>query len=276
MCRNHEDLLEMAVIESLPLRQIFYAFISNHLQRNSELKGSAYGFQGISSDSIGGNMALSVKLYRVVGKGKDRRYVAIDLERRGRRSKEDVTGPFYLRYGLKYESVGMDFKAAVEAMQRRQATLDAVGSGVAVKADGDPNRRRVVDEVKKFLAKKSLLKDLKTVKTYTERLGYFLDWCERSGIKHLDQLTVGDDLLPYVSSFGNARPPGTLCLNPVTFTTFSKRATPSCVQAPVDPGSSRQNAADASALALLPAAKCKQKSSSYVHPNRNISNATHP
>jgi integrase len=26
-----------------------------------------------------------------------------------------------------------------------------------------------------------------------------LDWFERSGIKHLDQLTVGDDLLPYVS-----------------------------------------------------------------------------
>jgi hypothetical protein len=30
-------------------------------------------------------------------------------------------------------------------------------------------------------------------------LGYFLDWCECSGIKHLDQLTDGDDLLPYVS-----------------------------------------------------------------------------
>jgi hypothetical protein len=130
------------------------------LQRNSELKGSAYGFQGISSElSIGGNMALSVKLYRVVGKGKDRRYVPIDLGRRGRRSKEEVTGPFYLRYGVKYESVGMDFKTAVEAMQRRQATLDAVGSGAAVKQDGDPNRKRVVDEVKKFLAKKSLLKD---------------------------------------------------------------------------------------------------------------------
>jgi hypothetical protein len=57
----------------------------------------------------------------------------------------------------------------------------------------------VTDEVKKFLGKKSLLKDPKTVKTYTERLGYFLDWCERSGIKHLDQLTHGDDLLPYVS-----------------------------------------------------------------------------
>jgi hypothetical protein len=37
-------------------------------------------------------MALSVKLYGVVGKGKDRRYVAIDLERRGRRSKEDFPG----------------------------------------------------------------------------------------------------------------------------------------------------------------------------------------
>jgi len=53
----------------------------------------------------------------------------------------------------------MDFKTAVEAMQRRQSMLDAVGSGVAVKPDGDPNRKRVVDEVKKFLAKKSLLKD---------------------------------------------------------------------------------------------------------------------
>ena len=35
---------ESAGSESLPLRQIFYAFISNHLQRNSELKSSAYGF----------------------------------------------------------------------------------------------------------------------------------------------------------------------------------------------------------------------------------------
>jgi hypothetical protein len=74
-------------------------------------------------------MALSVKLYRVVGKGKDRRYIPIDLGRWGRRSKEEVTGPFYRRYGLKYESAGMDFKASVEAMQRRQAALDAVCSG---------------------------------------------------------------------------------------------------------------------------------------------------
>ncbi len=45
-------------------------------------------------------MALSVKLYRVVGKGKDRRYIPIDLGRRGRRPKEDFTGPFYFRYGV--------------------------------------------------------------------------------------------------------------------------------------------------------------------------------
>jgi hypothetical protein len=48
-------------------------------------------------------MALSVKLYGVVGKGKDRRYIPIDLGRRGRRSKEEVTGPFYLRDGANYE-----------------------------------------------------------------------------------------------------------------------------------------------------------------------------
>ena len=70
-------------------------------------------------------MALSVKLYRVVGRGKDRRYVAIDLKRRGRRSEEDVTGPFYLRYGLKYESVGVDFKSAVE-LPGRNASKPAV------------------------------------------------------------------------------------------------------------------------------------------------------
>jgi hypothetical protein len=49
-------------------------------------------------------MSLSVKLYRVVGKGKNRRYVPIDGTA-GSRSKEEVTGPFYLRYGVKYESV---------------------------------------------------------------------------------------------------------------------------------------------------------------------------
>jgi hypothetical protein len=174
-------------------------------------------------------MALSVKLYRVVGKGKDRRYVPIDLGRRGRRSKEDVTGPFYLRYGVKYESVGMDFKTSVEAMLRRQATLDAVGSGVAVKQDRDPNRKRVVDEVKKFLAKKSLLKDPKTVKAYTERLGYFLDWCERSGIKWLDQLTQATTCCLTFPSFGSARPPGTFCLNLAMFTRSFRHATHSCV-----------------------------------------------
>jgi hypothetical protein len=72
----------------------------------------------------------------------------------------------------------MDFKAAVEAMRRRQAMLEAVGSSVTVEQDGDPNRKRVVDEVKKFLAKKSLLKGPKTVKTYTQRLRYFVD-CAR-------------------------------------------------------------------------------------------------
>jgi hypothetical protein len=108
----------------------------------------------------------------VVGKGKDRHYVPIDLGRLGRRSKEEFTGPFYLRYGVKYESVGQDFKTAVEAMQRRQATLDAQGRGVEIKQVGDPDRKRVVDEVKKFLAKKSLLQDPKTAKTLLRDQGW--------------------------------------------------------------------------------------------------------
>ncbi len=83
-------------------------------------------------------------------------YIPIDLGRRGRRSKEEVTGRFYPRYGVKYESVGPDFRVAVEAMQRRQATLEAVGNGVLAKPDRDPNRKRVADEVKKFLAAVSL------------------------------------------------------------------------------------------------------------------------
>src|ERR1700758_4030110 len=86
----------------------FLRFYFQPLQRNSELKGSAYGFQGISSEPryrfCGINMALSLKLYRVVDKGRNRRY-GDRLGTAGRRSKEDVRGPFYLRYGLKYESV---------------------------------------------------------------------------------------------------------------------------------------------------------------------------
>jgi hypothetical protein len=151
----------------------------------------------------------------VVGKGKDRRYVAIDLERWGRRSKEDVTGPFYLRYGAKYESVGSDFKAAVEAMQRRQATLDAVGCGVAVKPDGDPNSKPVTDEVKKFLGKKSLLKDPKTVKTYTERLDYFSTGASGAASSiSINSLWATICCLTY-PPFGCAKPRGTRCLNPL-------------------------------------------------------------
>ncbi len=44
-------------------------------------------------------MALSVKLYRVVGKGKDRRYIPIDL---GRRSKEEITG--FQNWGVIYST----------------------------------------------------------------------------------------------------------------------------------------------------------------------------
>ena len=42
-------------------------------------------------------MALSVKLYRVVGKGKDRATFRLIWDGGGRRSKQEVMGPFCLR-----------------------------------------------------------------------------------------------------------------------------------------------------------------------------------
>ena len=47
-------------------------------------------------------------------------------------------------------------------------------------------------------------------------------------------------------------------------------------QVHADLGSSHRNDVGVSALVPLLAAKCKQKSSSYVHPNRNISHAARP
>ena len=131
----------------------FLGFYFQPLQGNSEPKGSAYGFQGILRTSVLGS----------AWEGKDRRYIPIDLGRRSRRSKEkeEVTGQLCLWYEVKYESAGPDFPAAVGAMQRSQARLRRLGQGRGGQARGGPNRKRVVDEVKKFLTKKSLLKDPK-------------------------------------------------------------------------------------------------------------------
>jgi hypothetical protein len=85
----------------------------------------------------------------------------------------------------------MDLKTAVEAMQRRHATLDAVGSGVAVKPNGDPNRKRIVDEIKKFLAKKSLMS---------------IDTRHNSGQPHLPHLPGIDKCLKYRHSDNSKEP----------------------------------------------------------------------
>ena len=140
-----------------------------------------------------------VSLYREVKTEQGRRYVMVDLERRGRRSADFYVGPFYTRAGGRYEYAGREFKAAVEAMRQKQAMLDALSQGVAVKQDNDSNRVRVNEAVRRFIAKKSLLKDPKTVKAYTKRLEYFADWCSRVNIRNLDQITCADDLLPYVA-----------------------------------------------------------------------------
>jgi hypothetical protein len=69
------------------------------------------GFHSISSEPrywvLRGKYGVVGEIEHVGGKDKDRRYIPIELGRRGRLSKEGFTGPFYLRYGAKYEHVGM-------------------------------------------------------------------------------------------------------------------------------------------------------------------------
>lgn len=140
-----------------------------------------------------------VSLYREVKTEQGRRYVMVHLERRGRRSADFNAGPFCSRAGGRYEYAGREFKPAVEAMRQKQAVVEALSQDVAVKQDSDPNRIRVTEAVRRFIAKKSLLKDPMTVKAYTKRLEYFADWCNRVQIRNLDQITCADDLLPYVA-----------------------------------------------------------------------------
>src|SRR5437660_3723518 len=113
-------------------------------------------FTGISSRL---SIMAKVSLYREVKTEQGRRYVMVDLERRGRRSADFYVGPFYTRAGGRYEYAGREFKAAVEAMRQKQATLDALSQGVAVKQDNASNRVRVTEAVRRFIAKKSLFKD---------------------------------------------------------------------------------------------------------------------
>lgn len=151
---------------------------------------------------------MKVTLERVVVVDGERRYVKVDLERRGRRPASFYEGPFYLRFGGKSrKAVGSEFKQACEVLAAEQAKADAVEQGVEVKHDGDRSRVRIADAIKKFLTQKSLFKGERTVKAYTRRLAVFQEWCDEAGIKFVDQIKEEDDLMPCVSFLRGQKTP---------------------------------------------------------------------
>ena len=78
---------------------------------------------------------MAVKIYRQVGKGKNRRYQRVNVGP-GRRPS-DLAGPYFLRYSQPdgsrpWELVGNNLDEAIEAQKRKQAYFDALKADVPV------------------------------------------------------------------------------------------------------------------------------------------------
>lgn len=151
---------------------------------------------------------MAVTLYRQVGKGGNRRYKKVNLGP-GRRPA-DLAGPYFLRYSLQdgtrpWEPVGDDLDAAIEAQKQKQAYLDALAANVPVAQDQqDVARLKITDTVYQWLSELQVLKGKdqhgkseKTIKAYTYRLGFFLDFSVQRKLTCLDQTDRGQ-LLRYV------------------------------------------------------------------------------
>jgi hypothetical protein len=149
---------------------------------------------------------MAVTLYRQVGKGKNRRYKKVNLGR-GRRPAE-MAGPYFLRYSLSdgtrpWHPVGDDLDAAIESQRQKQAYFEALASKVPVAQDPqDIARVKIADSVYQWLSELEILKGKdqhgkseKTIKAYTYRLGFFLDFCVLRRLTFLDQTDRGQLLL---------------------------------------------------------------------------------
>jgi hypothetical protein len=141
---------------------------------------------------------VAVTLYRQIGKGKNRRYKKVNLGR-GRRPA-GLEGPHFLRYSLvdgarPWEPVGNDLDVAVEAQKQKQAYFTALRANVpVVQDDQDAGRRRVTDSAYAWFSELQILKGKdqhgkseKTIKAYTYRLGFFLDFCAEQKLVYLEK-----------------------------------------------------------------------------------------
>src|SRR5438552_7979525 len=145
---------------------------------------------------------MAVTLYRQVGKGGNRRYKKVNLGP-GRRPA-DLADPYFLRYSLQdgtrpWEPVGDDLDAAIEAQKQKQAYFDALAANVPVAQDQqDVARLKITDTVYQWLSELQVLKGKdqhgkseKTIKAYTYRLGFFLDFSVQRKLTCLDQTDRG-------------------------------------------------------------------------------------
>jgi len=151
---------------------------------------------------------MAVTLYRQVGKGKARRYQKVNLGR-GRRPT-DLTGPYFLRYSRAdgtrpWEPVGNNLDAAIDAQERKQAYFEALDANVPVVQDQDDSgRTKITDAVFQWYAELQIFqgkdqqgKSEKTLRAYTYRLGFFLDFTAQQNLRFLDQIDR-KQLLRYV------------------------------------------------------------------------------
>ena len=159
-------------------------------------------------------MAVTIYIYRQVGKSKDRRYQKVNLGR-GRRPA-DLTGPFLLRYLLPdgtrpWEHVGDDLDDAIVARERKQAYFDALDANVLViQNQDDTGRTKIADAVYQWFAELQLFqgkdqqgKSEKTLRAYNYRLGFFLDFTAQQNLRYLDQVDR-KQLLRYLTFLARA------------------------------------------------------------------------
>jgi integrase/recombinase XerD len=76
-------------------------------------------------------------------------------------------------------SVGKDAQDAVARRQRKEAELNAVSNGVAVRPDGPSERRSSAAAVTEFLDETELTKKPKTLAAYSTALKYFTESCPK-------------------------------------------------------------------------------------------------
>jgi integrase/recombinase XerD len=135
----------------------------------------------------------SVNLTKRVQVGEGLRYCAVAESPNGRlrpdvvmvngKAERHAEGAYYLEWrenGKRVRlSVGKDAQDAAARRQRKEAELNALNNGVAVRPDGQDGHRSIAAAVAEFLDETELTKKPKTLAAYTTALNYFTESCPK-------------------------------------------------------------------------------------------------